>query len=169
MPRASGPPSFTNPKLKIKDSTFLLSLHLPLGDAAGAGLAAALAGAFQLQLARAGGAVESVVQLLAERTSRQIAVNLALTLAMAAHHNAAGHMGEVDAIIRLVDFLAALAAASHKLLLEVILVYSQALHHLLQLLHFLRRNRHIFLIIVFYDTDDKMWALSETPPAYIPH
>ena len=111
MPRASGLPSFTNPKLKIQDSTFLLSLHLSLGDAAGAGLAAALASAFQLQLARAGGTVEAVIQLLAERTPRQIAVNLAFSLAMAAYHNPAGNMGEVDAIIRLVDFLAAFAAA----------------------------------------------------------
>ena len=111
MPRASGPPSFTNPKLKIQDSTFLLSLHLPLGDAAGAGLASAFAGAFQLQLARAGGAVESVVQLLAERAARQIAVNLTFTLAMAAHHNPGGYMGEVDAIVRLIDFLTSLAAA----------------------------------------------------------
>ena len=109
IPRDSGPPCFTNQKSKIQDSTFLL--HLSLSDAAGAGLATTLAGSLQLQLTGAGCAVEAVVQLLTERTPRQIAVNLAFTFTMAAHHNPGGNMGEVDAIIRLVDFLAAFAAA----------------------------------------------------------
>ena len=53
-----------------------------------------------------------MIQLLAERTSRQIAVNLAFPFTMAAHHNPGGYMGEVDAIIRLIDLLAAFAAAA---------------------------------------------------------
>ena len=43
------------------------ALQLPLGNTARAWLPAALAGAFQLQLAGAGGTVQAVVQLLAER------------------------------------------------------------------------------------------------------
>ena len=37
-------------------------------------------------------------------------------------------------VIRLVDFLASLAAAAHKLLLQVIPMHTQALHHILEFL-----------------------------------
>ena len=82
-----------------------------LGGAAQLGVFAAFAGALQFQLARSGCAVEAVVQFLAQSTPRQVAVYLSLTLAMTAYHDAAGHMGQIHAIIRLVDFLAAFAAA----------------------------------------------------------
>ena len=101
--------------LKIKIFHFyatLLFLHFPPGNAAGAGLAATLAGALQFQLARAGGAVEAVVQFLAQSTPRQVAVYLSLTLAMTTYHDAAGHMGQIHAVVRLIDFLAAFAATA---------------------------------------------------------
>ena len=87
-------------------------IHLPLGDAARSGLTAALAGALQLQLARAWGAVEAVVELFAKSAASQVAVNLALPLAVTTHHNTAGYVGQVDTIIRLVHLLPALAAAA---------------------------------------------------------
>lgn len=135
--------------LKIKIFHFystLLFLHLPLGNAAGAGLAAALTGALQFQLARAGGAVEAVVQFLAERAACQVAVYLPFPLAVAAHHNTAGYMGQVNAIIRFVHLLATLATASHKFLLQIIFVHTKTLHHILQFLQFFRRNGHTGIV-----------------------
>jgi hypothetical protein len=75
-----------------------------------------------------------MVQFLAQGAPRQIAVYFALTLAMTAYHNAAGHMGQIYAVIRLIDLLASLAAAAHKLLLQVIPMHTQALHHILEFL-----------------------------------
>ena len=96
----------------VKKSRVVLLTHFPLSDTARAGLSAALAGALQLQLAGRGGTVDAVVQFLAQRATRQITVNFPLPFAMAAHHNSAGHVGQIDAIIRLVHLLAALAAAA---------------------------------------------------------
>ena len=119
--------------IPIKSRLVLLT-HFPLSDTARAGLPATLAGALQLQLAGRGGSVDAVVQFLAQRATRQVAVDFALPLAVAAHHNPAGHMGQIDAIIRLVHLLAALAAAAHKFFLQVIPVHPEAQHHFLKLL-----------------------------------
>ena len=45
-------------------------------------------------------------------------------------------------VIRLIDLLAALAAAAHKFFLQVIPVHPKALHHFLKLLQFLWRYGH---------------------------
>ena len=135
--------------LKIKIFHFystLLFLHFPLGNAAGTRLTATLAGSLQLQLARTGRTVESVVQFLAQGTPGQVAVYLPFPLAVAAHHNTAGYMGQVNAIIRLIDFLATLATTAHKFLLQIIFVYPKALHHILQLLQFFRRDGHTGIV-----------------------
>ena len=119
------------------------ALHLPLGNTARAWLPTALAGTFQLQLARAGSSVESVVQFLAECAAGKVAVDFPLPLTMATNDNAAGHVGEIHAIIRLVHLLPALATAAHELLLQIILMHTKALHHFLELLQFFWRYRHM--------------------------
>lgn len=116
--------------------------HLPLGDTARAGLSAALTSALELQLAGAGSTVESMVQFFTQRTAGQVAVDFTFSLAVATHNNTTRDMGQVYAIVGLVHFLTALAAAAHKLLLKVIFVHTEALHHLLKFLHFFWRYRH---------------------------
>ena len=111
---------------------------LALGDAAGAGLATAFAGASQFEPTGGGGTIEAVVQFLAEGAACKVAVDFPLPLAMALHHNTCGHMGETYFVIRLIHLLPALAAAAGELLFQIGGFDSQSFHVKLELLQLFR-------------------------------
>ncbi len=58
-------------------------------------------------------------ELIAERTPREVAIDLTLPLAVTADDETTGEMGEADAVIRLVGLLPPLAPATCKMLLEI--------------------------------------------------
>ena len=85
--------------------------------------------------------VEPVVKFIAESPAGEETVNFPLPLTVAFHHNTAGYMNQTDRVVGLVHLLPALAAASHKCLLQIRLPHAQLLHAQQQGIAFLGGNR----------------------------